>query len=353
MTTAVRFRQHEQFHRSAGWVAVAGPMAALFAFALGGGIPLTVALAAGAVALAMYIAAAGYSSSRLIAGGLVVTLGGASLIAGHHWNVGNAAPLLFAIVVALPMTAGLRGRTLLVSIAVGAAALLLARLAATQVMTSTQLDSLPAWGSAALAGVAVSAASILALLPRHIDFVPDPVGEAHDALSGKLHGEISELVNRSHSLWTHAQSDLEEDDTNLQILQEAVLRLMQTAKQWNEAGSSSSKTSAESLAQRMESLEDRIEKSDDEIVIQQYKQAQAALAEQMKYLSGIGKNRERVLARMHNYLAAMERLCLAVANLKSTNASRGAVDLAPLVESLEEMGQDIESCSSALSSLDS
>lgn len=349
MTSALRFRHHEQFHRAALHIAIAAPLAALASAALPGGVPVTVALASAAAAISAMVAIRGGKSSRFLAGSLLAALGGALLIATSQWGGGNVGPVLFALIVALPMASGLRGRKLLLSVAAGAGALLIARLAAIQVLHAEDLASLPAWGSSALAGVAVSAASIFALVPRHLEIVKDPVGAAHAQLKGNVNGEIAELVERGNQLWTQAQSELAEDDDNLQILEEAVMRLMQTAQNWSDAAPNATAQSAEKLAERMESLDDRIAKADDKVVIKQYEQARTALGEQMKYISGINKNRERVLARMHNYLAAMERLRLAVANLKSSNASREAID--PIVESLEELGQDIDSCSSALDEL--
>tara|TARA_R110002096_G_scaffold299503_2_gene494009 strand:- start:82129 stop:83190 length:1062 start_codon:yes stop_codon:yes gene_type:complete len=353
MSTALRFRNHETFHRAALYLAIAGPLAAVAGVALGGGTSLTVALATTVAAVAAMTAISGAKTSRIIAGGLVAALGGATLIATSRWGVGNVGPLLFALIVALPFASGLRGRKLMLSVVAGAFALLVARYAAMQVLRASELSALPAWGSAALSGLAISAASIFALVPRHVELQHDAVARIHNQLKGNVSGEIAELVERGNGLWTQAKTELSEDDANRVILQEAVLRLMDTAKRWSDADGRASHANADSLVERMEGLEARIEKADDEVVIKQYEQARAALAEQLKYLSGISKNRERVLARMHNYLAAMERLRLAVANLESTNASREAVDLAPIVESLEELGQDIDSCSTALRELES
>ncbi len=353
MSTALRFRQHEQFHRAALYIAIAGPLAALASAFLPGGPSLTIGLTAGATALAAMAAfGESHSRSKFVAGAVFALLGASLLVASGRWGSANLGPLLFAMLVALPMASGLRGRKLLISVAAGTAALLLARLAALHVVSASEFASLPTWASSAVAGVAVSAASIFALLPRHVQLVHDPVAKAHAQLRGQVSGEISDLVERSNKLWTQAKTELSENDANLHILEEAVLRLMHTAKRWSSADSNSSQTSAASLAERMESLQERIDKANDEVVIKQYEQARAALAEQMKYLSGISNNRERVLARMHNYLAAMERLRLAVANLKSATASRESVDLAPIVESLEELGLDIDSCSTALKELD-
>jgi len=219
-------------------------------------------------------------------------------------------------------------------------------------MSSSELATLPHWGSSALAGLSVSAASIFALLPRHLRIVSDPVATLNKELSGQVSGEIAELVSRSNALWQQTKGELDADDTNRVLLQEAVLRLMHSAKRWTQADSRSAHTNATSLAERIESLSQRIDKADDDIVITHYEQARAALSEQVEYLRGISQNRERVLARLHNYLAAMERLRLAVAKLESTTASREAVDLAPIVEGLEELGQDIDRCSNALRDLE-
>ncbi len=353
MTSAIRFRNHEQFHRAALHIAVAAPLAALASAALPGGIVVTVAMASAAAAIAAMVAIRGGSKAPYLAGSLLALFGAAILVATSKWGGGNVGPALFALIVALPMATGLRGRKLLISILAGAGALLVARLAAIQVMHAQDLATLPVWGSSALAGVAVSAASIFALVPRHLHLISDPVATAHAQLRGKTTGEIEELVERCNDLWTQAKGELDEGDANLSILEEAVLRLMETADGWSKAAPNGTNQDAEKLAERMESLSDRIDKADDKVVIKQYEQARAALGEQLKYISGINNNRERVLARMHNYLAAMERLRLAVANLKSSNASREAVDLTPIVESLEELGQDIDSCSSALDALES
>lgn len=312
---------------------------------------MTIALTAVATVMAGAFAISGAKPSRFVTLSLLAGLGGAILVATERWGTGNVGPLLFALIVAVPLASGLRARRLLASVVIGAGALLLARFAASEVMTANELSALPGWASAGLAGVAVSAASVFALLPRHLHLVPDPVATAHKQLNGRINGEIADLVERSNALWSQAKEELDEDDANRQILEEAVLRLMDTANRWSNAEHQSGTTSAASLAERMEALETRIEKATDEIVIEQYRLAHSALAEQLRYLSGISNNRERVLARMHNYLAAMERLRLAVANLKSTTASREAVDLAPIVENLEELGQDIDSCTTALNEL--
>jgi hypothetical protein len=157
---------------------------------------------------------------------------------------------------------------------------------------------------------------------------------------------VYELVLRAHSVWARSSARLPEGDESRAILEEAVMRLFDTAQRWSAVESSAADSAAASLVDRMDSLEQRIAGSQDEVVKAQYRQAKDALAEQLKYLEEIGTHRERVLARMHNYLAAMERLRLAVVNLDSQTASSQTV--APIASSLREMGHDIDSCAEAL-----
>jgi hypothetical protein len=139
---------------------------------------------------------------------------------------------------------------------------------------------------------------------------------------------------------------LPENDANRAILREAVIRLFDTAQRWSAIESSTPDSAAASIVDRMESLDRRIASAEDEVVGAQYRQAKEGLAEQLKHLKEIDTHRERVLARMHNYLAAVERLRMALVNLDSQTASAQAV--APIVSSLQEIGHDIDGCAEAM-----
>ena len=241
---------------------------------------------------------------------------------------------------------GLRGKRLVLCLGAGSLFAVLAQHALAQVVVSEQLTQLPGWLVAGIGGAAFAVVSVLGVAARHISIARDPVADAYATIKDSTKGEVYELVLRGHSVWGKASASLAESDPNREILQEAVLRLFDTARRWSEIESSASQHAAASLVDRMDSLEQRIEKASDDVVKNQYRQAHEALAEQLKYLKEIGTNRERVLARMHNYLAAMERLRLAVFNLDSQSASRDSV--APIVSSLEALGQDIDTCSEAL-----
>lgn len=344
MTTAIRFRDHEQFHRAAIGMVAAGALAGAGAWGIfqSGFSPWAFSLVAVAAAIgAMGPSALSRRFELVMRAGLVLL--GAVCLA---FVPGLEGVLGFGVLFSGALAWGLRGKKLLLCIGAGSLVAALAHHALSQVVASQELMTLPGWVVAGIGGAAFSMVAVMGLAIRHFGITSDPVADAYMAIKDSTRGEVYELVLRGHSVWGKASANLDEDDPNREILQEAVLRLFDTAHRWTAVESSASQHAAASLVDRIDSLQQRIDKATDDVVKAQYQQAKDALGEQLKYLKEIGTNRERVLARMHNYLAAMERLRLAVINLDSQSASRDTV--APIVSSLEELGQDIDTCSEAL-----
>ncbi|MCG8418995.1 MAG: hypothetical protein MJE77_13745 [Proteobacteria bacterium] len=350
MTTTLEFRQHEEFHRAALHMAGAGALAGLLGHALfhGPGSPWALAM----VAAATVVAALSPALRRQI-DEVAVRMGFAAMAAAALvllLRIGQPAWAIaaFSLLFGLAIGWGLRGPRLLLAIACGAGVALLGRYVFLSIGHAQELSSLPAWLVTSAAGAAFSFISVFALLPQHLALHGDSVASTYDELHGSLTGEVRELVDRSYQLWSNANSELARENANRRSLRDGVLRLFAVARRWQSVEERGTQTMASSLVERMESLEKRIADTDDEITRNQYEQAKAALAEQLRYIKDIGISRERVLARMHNYLAAMERLRMAVINLESTNASRDAVDVQPLVNDLEKLGADMDDSSEAL-----
>jgi len=309
MTTTLRFHDHEEFHKAALFMAIGGGLGGLAAHLLSSGAsPWRVVIVAGAAAAGIVLAAGG---------------------------LGKALT-------------GLRGRRLLVALAVGAGVFLLARHVLGSIAGARELAELPRWLVATTAGIGFALVSVVALLPRHVHFSKDRVGDAFGAIRRELNGEVRDLSQRGFDLWRLTEGQLAEGDPSRSTLEDAVLRLLETARRWQSVEAAQPHTVAADLVKRMDELDARIEKTGDAVAKKQYQQARAALAEQLRYLEGIGTQRERVLARMHAYLAAMEQLRMAVVNLESTAA---ASELAPLLSDLEEMGREVEDCAKAAHAL--
>lgn len=341
MSTALRFRQHEDFHKATVAMLAAAVGSALLLWACrSSGASAWLLAAPAAVAVAYAIGrTSGTGAPRMLWAfrALMMLVGLASLLAAD----GYLALLGFGAATGAAFAIGHRGWRAAGNALAGGLGGVLAFEVAFRVVTSAELSGVPAAGLAAIAGVAFALTMAVPLAWSHLELAGDLIARRYPQVRNATSGEIQELVIRGHGVWNQVR-DLPEDDANRELLREAVLKLFDTAERWGVAGAETQRDSEAGLRERMEALSARIEATSDDQVKAEYQQAHTALAEQLKYLSGISSNRERVIARLHNYLAAMERLRLAAVNLRSTNATRAAADVAPMVESLEQLGDIIE-----------
>ena len=99
----------------------------------------------------------------------------------------------------------------------------------------------------------------------------------------------------------------------------------------------------------MEDLDARIAAATDAEVKAQYQSARTALDDQRRYRDHIKQNRERLIARMHNHVAALEKFQLAASGLA---AARAATAGATAVKQLEELSHDVAASGEALAELE-
>lgn len=369
MSTTWEFRQHEEFHRAALHMAVAGGLAGLAAHVAGLALPafgpMTGAFAVAAVATATTygVLAPGERArpaglARLLVAGVFACAALAGLGPAWPW----LGSLGFAALLALPWARGEarqeqgdradRGRVAL-RVAGAGLALLLGSLVLQRFAMSPLLAPAPDWAVAWLAGTGFAGAAVLGLLPRHVHLVRDRVHEAWDACRGGLSSELQELLGRAMRVWTTTgrtpspaagagEATGARDDESRRAIEAALLRLLQVATQWQSIEDTSRSDHADELVGRMERMDAKIEATEDPVARAQYEQARAALAEQLRYLREIGTSRDRVLARLHHYVAAIERLRFAAVNSRSADASRSSSELQPLVDELESLGRDLD-----------
>ena len=341
MSTALRFREHENFHMATvAMLAAATGSAILYWGCMAVGLTPWLAALPAAASIGYAIGRTnGKETPRAIWAfrSLMVLIGITALLAAD----GYLSVLGFAAAMAGAFAIGNRGIASALAALTGGLGGALALEVGVRVASASELSSVPSIGLAIMAGAAFALTMAVPLAWPHLQLVADLIAKRYPEVRKATSGEIQELVIRAHGVWNQVR-DLPEDDDNRKLLNEAVLKLFDTAERWGVADTETQRDSEASLRERMESLSSRIEATSDEQVASEYKQAHAALGEQLKYLSGIKSNRERVVARLHNYLAAMERLRLAAVNLRSTNATREDADVGPMIESLEELGQIIE-----------
>ncbi len=196
---------------------------------------------------------------------------------------------------------------------------------------SNQLAAAPGIAVAVISGSSFALVLAAPLAIRHLLIIRDIVTTRYRIVWSQSSGEIQELVGRGFQVWNQA-AGLPDEDENRQLLREAVLRLFDTASQWSES-THGKPTSETALREQLESLRQRIESTTDAQAVAEYQQAHDTLNEQLSAMDGIETHRQRVIARLHNYLAAMERLRMAVVSAKSSKASVQAMSSILLADS--------------------
>lgn len=354
MATTVRFREHEEFHRAALHMGLAGALAGLFAHIAGLAFPRVGDLGA-PVPLALLLGAAAFGAAspqrrtRLREIGLLLLGMAAAAVGLRFLGRGGVEPTLgaaaFALAFAVLLARGATGKRFVATLLSAAAAALLARFVFATFIAES--GDLPLWAGAALAGGAFGLVSLLGVVPRHLDLHHDRIGDKWQAIKDKSQGEVGELLGRAATLWEKVDASLERDSSPRRAIEDSVLRLFEVAQKW-QAVESESSTPADKLVERMQEIDQKISRTEDPVARGQYERARAALAEQLRYVQEINTSKERVVARMHHYLAAMERLRFAVINHRSADASRLSTEVQPILDDLNTLGKEIDCTSEAM-----
>jgi hypothetical protein len=346
MATTIRFREHEEFQRAAVHMAIAGALAGLAGYVAFRAIP-GFGPVGGAWALAALVVAAAFGAAaparrtrpvELIVFAATGAGAGAALALGGETVATAALALGFGLLVARG------GRRFLATLLVASATAILARFVLGNLLAAAADTHVPLGLAAAATGAAFAFVGVLGLLPRHLELHADRVGAAKEATRTLLTGEVRELADRAVALWNKVDQTLEPDAPVRRAVEDSVVRLFEIARRWAAIENDGARTSAELLGQRMAAVTEKLERTSDAVAREQYAQAHAALAEQLRTLGEIGTARERVVARLHHYIAAMERLRFAIIHHRSA-------EVQPILDELEGQGAEIDIASAALDDL--
>jgi hypothetical protein len=195
-----------------------------------------------------------------------------------------------------------------------------------------------------------------ALVARQVTWHQDPVTKAFEEVRPHLSGEMLELSDQAVTLYVKIQKVLKDrkDQGNetepalAQAVERLVLRVFAMGRQWQEVEQGTGRTNADELTARIDALEAKIEQTSDAVARKQYRQAREALGTQLKYLREISRNRERVTARVHNYLATLERLQMALWNLRGADAAKLSDEVQPIIDEIQDVGLEMDFASEAL-----
>jgi len=290
------------------------------------------------------VAAAAWARGERYLGWLASAL---AVVAGALALAFSTEPVAGALAFALCAGAGVAGFNRLgaggrtwAALAAGVGATFIAVAVLERVATAEQLVGWPPVFVGAAAGAAFGIIAVAGRLPHHVAWRPDRVGTAFAGL-GAVDDEIGDLARRARTMWDTVADSLPEGDANRDAFEDAVLRVLRVAAGWRKVEGGAAETSADELASRASALEDRLAGTEDAVAREQYRRALDAVGEQRRYLTDIGVKRERVVARLHNYLATLEQLRLAVAKLRSTEAAAAPDELSVVLAELEDMGRDM------------
>lgn len=300
----VRFEDHASFQRCAACCGAGGaalgltgslPLAAAGAalallFAAGKGRPVLAACACAAVAVAWAVAplpgadvAAGAMLGLLLS---VIRMDAAK-------EKGTAPPSAWAVAMAA---------------AAGAAALAMAS-AMLPALSAAIASNLPRWTAGAATGGALGLWAALAAAPLHIRAGTDPVEMRLHALRFSLGPELRALAERAASARRGALAKLPpgvapEVPASIDAVAAAALEL---AARGAELSRAASPVAEDELRRRSAAMAQSAQSADDGAVRESYQNAAESLSAQLEHLRRVRRARERVLARLHENVADLER----------------------------------------------
>ncbi|HEY4243417.1 MAG TPA: hypothetical protein VGM88_26575 [Kofleriaceae bacterium] len=324
----IRFSDHSSFHRAAAGM-VGGSI--LFGSALHAIAPHA---AYGAIAGGVLGIGAGAAFAY---GKPAIRLVGAAVAAAPFLILGPMIPwgAVFAAAALLGLVLALDSPHRLLAIGVGALATVTAFWCANRIGFARETISWPGWLRATTSAGAVGMVGILAMLPRHLSIAIDPVASAVRRLPAGLDPEVAFLCKRAAAIWQSSRDLAQGRD----LVRDGVLKTIEVAAK--SVATPIGATPAE-LEARMAELDARIAAATDDEVRAQYTSARAALGDQQRYHGVIKAGRERLVARMHNHIAALEKFQLAATGLAAAAAG------VPEVKQLEALSHDVATSGEAL-----
>lgn len=300
----VRFEDHASFQRCAACCAAGGaalgvtgslPLSAAGAaiallFADGKGRPVLAVCACAAVALAWSLAPLPWADA---AAGAMLGLLLAVIRVEAAKDKGTAPPSAWAV-----------------AIAAAAGAVALSTASAMLPALSAELASIvPRWTAGAATGGALGLWAALAAAPLHVRVGSDPIEMRLHALRFSLGPELRALAERAASARRDALARLPggvpaEVPASIDAIAAAALEL---AARGAELSRAASPVAEDELRRRSAAMAQSAQAADDGEARESYQNAAESLSAQLEHLRRVRRARERVLARLHENVANLER----------------------------------------------
>jgi hypothetical protein len=360
MLARLSFEDHAGFQRNTVYWTLAGAAGALAGLLLRGVVPadLQYTVLLGMTGLGIGIAS-GMMQGRLarIALGAFVglALGVVAGLVGGIAVLGGFAPLVGAAVGGVGIglfwgRAGVPRVARAISYAVAAVLglfVITAILLGDTAFTSLTLPGVQDALSGGLMGLFLSLGGAVG----RVKVDPDPLAPLWAEISGELKGDMLELARQGYDLYfeirgrvdarrkvANGHSVLDEVD---RVASETAERLLRLARRWSQIERSVDNTAKPRLVARLGALEEKVAAATDTIIRAEYGAAAESVRRQLISFEKIDVGRERLVARMHRCVAALERISLMLLQMSTTDAEDAALRLVPELEHLDDMSEEL------------
>jgi hypothetical protein len=330
----LRFSDHPAFHRAALGMVGASALLGLALHPVTALAPLVAGLFGIAVGAAL-----GYG--KPVWRGIAAMAAALPLVAiTPSWPVLALVAAVMGLGIAVGTARGMRGA---LAVMIGAAVVLVAMWTALRIGHAQRTATWPSWVTDLASAAALGMVGVIAVIPRHLRLSHDPVQAALRGLPRELDTEVRELCDRSVAIWRSAKDKLGDGDPGMNLVRDGVVKTLEVAGK--SASMRAAGASDDELTKRMTDLDARIAAASDAEVRAQYQAARGALDDQRRYREQIRDSRERVIARLHNHVAALEKFQLAASGLE---AARAATAGAPAMKQLEDLSHEVAASGEAL-----
>lgn len=338
----LRFVNHPGFHRASFAMVALAAGFSVIALPLATRLHVAPTLIGGALAISV---AAGWAYGAGRQRALLGLLACAPVAMSSTWGALLAMAGLTAAAVAL---AAPSRRRALATVAIGTLAVTLAGWAGLKILYAQETSGWTPVLRALFGGAAMGMIGVLSTLPRHVTWQFDAVLGAARKLPTSLEVEVRQLCDRSLSMWAQAKQRWSADPASLELLRSGVLKVLEVAQRTAQRLEAVPNGSEADLVDRIADLDRRIAVVSDAETRSQYLAARDGLEDQRKYRDRLRASRERMVARLHNHVAALEKFHLAAVSLDVSKTLSGDE---PLAKQLAELSSEVSASGDALAEI--
>lgn len=212
------------------------------------------------------------------------------------------------------------------------------------------LSGLPEWAAAALGGASFAFLVAWGSIVGHLRLQPsEAAAAAPQALPADVPEALRTFAEQAEATGRRIQAVLAQHTGDPALLQRVRLagdrltaQVSDQIRRWHGVEREIDPGGAERLARRTEELQQRIEQTEDASARAGFEAARDALVAQLRLHKRLSVGRERLVARLHQNVATLEKLHLTLVDLKSADAQRFSLEVHPVLDEVAELSQEAD-----------